>query len=443
MKSARFHRGYPAVLAYGLPALALAMPTIPVFVLLPSFYAERMGLGLAVVGGVLLAVRLLDMLTDPLIGWLSDRLPVATGRRKWPIAVGALLAGPGLLQLYAPPAGIGAGYLFLWATLLFLGWTLIQIPYLAWATELEPRYGARNRWTASREGFGLLGILGAGALMYLLSGTGEAARLDLLAQITVAVGAVTMTLALLRLPDRRPARAANPSAWRDLKNNRLFLRLLGAWFVNGLANGFPAVCFPLYVQYVLGAEETIRNGFLLLYFLCAVAAIPLWLPLARRFGKHRTWCTAMIMAIVAFALVPFLTAGDLLLYGLVCVVTGAALAADLALPPSMQADLADWDRLRFGAERTGLLFSFWNMSVKLSLALAVGIAFPLLAWAGLEEGTPGPGAITVLLMIYALLPLVLKTLAVAMMWHFPIGRRQHQAIRRGLVRRQAAMGRGM
>ena len=110
--------------AYGLPGLVTAIPTIPVFTLLPTFYAEQVGLGLAVTGVALFASRALDVVTDPLVGALSDRRGQPFRQRL--LLVGALIAAPALVMLLTPPHGAGALWLFAWSALLYLAWTLIR-----------------------------------------------------------------------------------------------------------------------------------------------------------------------------------------------------------------------------------------------------------------------------------------------------------------------------
>ena len=145
---------------YALPAMAAAVPTIPAYVLLPSYYGDDLGLGLGVTGGVLLLVRVIDMLTDPLIGWLSDR---SSMRKIW-VGFGAIIAGIGLWYLFTPSQAPSAAYLFIWASVLFLGWTLFQVPYLAWGADLSGDYKKRTALTALREGAGLIGIVLAGGI---------------------------------------------------------------------------------------------------------------------------------------------------------------------------------------------------------------------------------------------------------------------------------------
>lgn len=122
----------PTLLFYALPGLAFAMPTIPVYVYLPTYYADDLGLGLAVTGAILLAARAFDVVTDPLVGSLSDRWRTRWGRRKPWILAGAVLAAISLVQLLAPPSAVGPAFLFGWVITLFLGWTLVAIPYNAW-----------------------------------------------------------------------------------------------------------------------------------------------------------------------------------------------------------------------------------------------------------------------------------------------------------------------
>ena len=118
---------------------------------------------------------------------------------------------------------------------------------------------------------------------------------------------------------------------------------------------------------------------------------------------------------------------------MVCVVTGMALGADLSLPPSMQADVVDFDTLRTGQRRAGMFFALWSMSTKLALGGAALIAFPALDMLGFDPAADGPKqGIVALAVIYAVVPVVFKLCAIATIWHHPITRRRHDAIKRRL-----------
>ncbi len=208
---------------------------------------------------------------------------------------------------------------------------------------------------------------------------------------------------------------------RHLGRNKPFLRLIVAFFLNGLANGLPASLFLFFVAERLGGAGQ-EPVFLLIYFFCAVVSVPFWLRLAGRLPKHRVWAAAMLLASVAFISAVLLPSGALVLYGIICVVTGFALGADLMLPPSIQADVIDVDTAASGEQRSGFYFAIWALAQKAALAFAVGIAFPVLALSGFDpaKGLRTEMGLTMLAVLYAGFPVVLKLVATALMWRFPV-----------------------
>jgi Na+/melibiose symporter-like transporter len=414
--------------AYGLPAAPLAIVGLPLNVFLPAFWAETMGLSLALVGGVLLATRLSDVLTDPLIGWLSDRTQGRLGRRRPWILAALPIGGPALWYLFVPPVGAGAPHLFVCAALLYLAWTMIAVPHAAWGAELSTDYAERTRIAGWRESFTIVGVLVSAALPALLANPAPGAALRALAAATLAFAPPALLLMLLLVPEPAvPPRPKAAGGMRAALQNRPFRLLLGAWAINGVANGLPAALFLLVVRDVLAAPD--RAGILLfVYFLCAIAAVPVWAVVAGRIGKHRAWAAAMLIACGVFVLVPLLGAGDWRLFLAICVVSGAGLGADLALPPAMQADVVDLDELNTGFPRAGIFFAAWSMAQKLGNALAVGLGLPLL-------DALGPASLPYL---YALVPVALKLVAIGLVWRFPIDAPAQRRIRAEIEARHAA-----
>lgn len=406
-----------AVLAYGALGLPLAFAALPLYVHVPRLYTESLGLPLAAVGGVLLAARAVDALTDPLIGWANDRFGARNGGR------GILLGGLALLALslpllLAPPAGAGLGWLFALLVLVSLGYSMASIAYAVWGAAVAPTPELRTRVVASREGFALVGVLLAAALPGLLAGDGgEAAGLAALPWVflPLLLGAAAWTLGLA---PRAPALAAAtslgslPAALRDGD----FVRLLGVFAMNGIAAAVPSATVLFFVADVLRAAE-LAGLFLAIYFLAAACSLPLWVAAARRLGKLRAWLAGMGLAVLVFAWAGLLGAGDSWAYGLICVLSGFALGADLALPPSLLADLLA--RPASPAETRaapGAAFGWWNFVTKANLALAAGLALPLLALLGYSPGSRDAGAITALATVYAFVPIVLKLGAMALLW---------------------------
>ena len=428
---------------YGSAAFVLGVPTIPLFVLLPPLYAETLGIGLTATGIALFLARAFDVLSDPLIGYVSDRLDTRWGRRKPLIFIGAILGAIGTLCLLTPGDGVGVWYLGLWSVILYLGWTLISIPYLAWGAALSDDYQGRARVTSVREGFTLLGILAAGAVPAIAAafGHGERAALGFIAWGAIAIGALLFMLLLKTVaePQRRQTKAAPGNdglkhILAGIATNKPFRLLIASWLLNSLANGIPAVLFILFMKHVLATSELERGVLTFAYFLAGVLGIPFWLWLSSRIGKHRAWCGAMILACVAFAFVPFLGPGDFALFAIVCIITGIALGADMALPPAIQADVAEYDYFRNRRDSSGTLFALWSMVVKLSLALSVVIAFPTLDWLGFDPDLPrGENNLVALAVIYSVVPIVFKACAIVLVWRYPLTAAKQAIIRRRIA----------
>lgn len=404
------HRG--TLIAYALPALPLALLGLPLVIYLPKTYAAQPGFTLASVGAVLLVARLWDLVSDPVAGWLSDRVRPLSWRRRLTLLAGAPLLLAGVAQLFDPPSGAGTWHLLGWSLVLYTGWSLVVMPYFAWGAELTDRYHERSRVATYREVGVIFGTLLAVLLPALAADDGQALRW--LGWAVVLLLPVALSALVLWVPERAARRRTDDGL--SLKTDPLVRRLLLAFLLNGTANAIPASLFLLYVEHVLGAPQ--HAGWLLaLYFMAGLAGFGIWLPVSRRLGKHRAWALSMLLACAAFAWVPLFASGDLGLFILVCLVTGLSLGVDMALPASIQADVAD--RHRGGAGRTGTLFGLWGMSTKLALALGVGLALPLVQWLGFSaEGAASTGVLA-LALVYGLLPLPFKLAAAWLMWRFP------------------------
>ena len=430
------------MVTYSFPALAISIPTIPLYLYLPTFYGVTLELGLAATGFALLTARVFDTITDPIVGIISDRFPIKRNYRKPWIAVGSIIAAIGLYQLLNPPNDAGIIYLICWSIILYLGWTFVAVPYLTWGAELSTDYNERTSITTSRETAGILGILTCGVIFTFSANLNfsEIDTIGIIGWATIGLGAISIPYMLKKVPDAglerlKKGKNTNRSFLRSvlqLTQNRLFVRLLAAWFLNGIANGIPSVLFFLYLDKVLGVNETQRAVLILIYFSTAVAAMPAWLSLSKVFNKHRVWCYAMILAIGAFSLVPFLPEGAFYLFSIICILTGVCLGADLSIPPSIQADVLDYDKLKTRSQRAGLLFSLWGMATKLALACSVGLAFPLLDWLGFEPDMPDDSGRQALVFLYALLPVGFKCITVLAIWNFPLNRKNHTIIKRRL-----------
>ena len=404
---------------YGLMGLPLAFVALPLYVMLPNHYAREFGVPLAWLGAVLLGARLFDAVIDPLLGRLSDHL-LARSRHAvlWMSAWASLVLLIAFTLLFFPPVRSGPA-LLVWATALLLltysAYSVLNITHQAWGAMLGNTPALRSHVFAWREGLGLVGVLLA-AVVPLAMGLGASV-------VVFGVALLLGWLAWCRAPvpplvQHDDDRVVGPyDVWAPLRHSA-FRRLLGVFMLNGIASAVPATLVLFYVQDRLQAPRQLEPVFLGSYFVCAALSIPLWLRLVARIGLARTWGVGMLLAIVVFVWAALLGAGDVAAFIVVCALSGVALGTDLALPSAMLAGVIAEAGHRRQAQ--GLYFGWWNMATKLNLALAAGLALPLLALFGYSPGARDPDATRALVVAYSLLPCVLKLMAATALYRLII-----------------------
>ncbi len=424
------------LLGYALLAIPLAMAELPIYVHVPKFYADVMGLNLAAIGGLLLAARVFDAVQDPLLGYWSDRARergVGSGwlsGRKLFVALGLPALALGMVGLFRPPVMQPAlvGWWFIaMLMVVYIAFSMVQISYQAYGAEISDNGFERTRVTSYRAGLGLIGILLAALLPDLLSReqgarTGFGQFSFVFAFLLLVAGAITLRTAP---PALARVNSMTQGAFAVMKKpfaNARFNQLLLVFVFNGIAAAIPATLVLFFVQDVLRKPD-MGGAFLAAYFAAGALGIPLWLWLSARLGKGRAWLTGMLISIVAFMWAFRLGAGDVTPFIIICLMSGLGLGADLVLPPSLLADVIDEDEKKGLARNEGAYFGLWNLVTKMNLALAAGIALPALSMLGYQPGAAGtPQTLMYLAGIYALLPCVLKSVAALLLVASPFVR---------------------
>ncbi len=405
-----------SLFAYGLFGMPLAMAALPLYVHLPKFYGEYLGVDLALLGTLLLAMRLADGVLDPLLGVWSDR----ARSRKTLIAASAPVLAIGMAALFLPPPR-EQGPLIVWLgvslALVYAAFSLATINHNAWGAELSPEPSERTRITAVREGLALVGVIVASVAPGVLGTPGHPETgLPMFAGLFAGFALLCLAVTLRAPSAPRPA-VAPGATWSGIAAplaDPLFRRLLAAYLANGIASAIPATLVLFFIADVLVADAK-QGLFLALYFIAGAAGLPLWVRLSARLGKVHTWAIAMVAAIVAFVWAWGLSAGDTTAYAAICALAGLSLGADLALPPSLLADVIGRDGR---ARPPGAYFGLWTLATKLNLALAAGIGLPLLGFLGYAPGTKSPAALAALAFVYAAVPCALKLGALAALYRF-------------------------
>ena len=388
-------------------------------IMLPAFFAEVHNFDIAIIGTYIFLAKIIDIASDPIVGWINDKKIL---NRKLLIILGSVLCSIGLYKLFIQKQIDYDAYLLVWISVLYLGWTLFQIPYLSIGYDLEKDYFLRTKLSANRELFILFGLFfSLGFPMFFNFSNAE--LLSLIVYIAIFSGFVGVLVMLNKIPDNRKTNkdVELKSIFKNLKNNNLLVRLMFAWFINSLANVFPMILFSFYVSYVLGGNDSDRQEVLFYYFLFAILGVPFWTYVSKRFGKKRTWVTSLILSAFFFIFVLFLSKGDIHFFIIISCITGFCLGADLIIPPSIQSDLSDVHLNKFKEDISGILFSLITFFNKLSFAVASLFVFSILSYLNFEANEEiNPETKIFIICSYALTPILLKCLSSFILMSFRI-----------------------
>ncbi len=393
--------------AYAVFAALLASAGLPIYIHAPKFFVDEYGVSLAALGSVLFGLRLLDVVQDPLLGRLAERL---RNHRGLAVAIACGLMAVSMYALFAiPPQLPPLAWFAVTLTGVFSSFSFLTICFYAQgvakaATLPGAGHLSLARW---RETGGLLGVcvasvapVGLGAVM----GAPFAG---------FAVGFAVLALAavwVMRNEWQQVDTPAAPGFAFVLRDPVARMLLLIA-----LLNAAPvAVSSTLFLFYVEGALQAPgwEGPLLLLFFLAAAAAAPMWGFLAERHGAKPVLLGAMLLAVVAFGGALFLDAGDIALFALVCIGSGAALGADLTLLPAMFAT-----RMALISPSAAEGFGLWSLVSKFTLAFAAVTLLPILQTSGFNSGAAvnPESAIRTLIWLYAGVPCILKLLTIGLL----------------------------
>lgn len=431
---------------------------MPIALYIPAFYSQNLGLSLAAVGALIALSRLTDVITDPAIGIASDRWRTRFGRRKPWMVFGMPLKVLSLWMLFVPESdfavtlwGVMGGdavtnlYLFFWVSALYLGFTLVDLPYRAWGAELSLDYDERSRVTGWREAFGYGGTLMALLIPLIMSVAFDRPGADN-ALLGVAVVVVVM-MPLLSLPAfiwvrELPSRTTSmPVHWkrglRIVWANGPYRRLVISLLFLVAAVSMTASLSFFFVGSVM--EETFDRYavFILAYYVSSSMAIPIWFAISRRLGKHRTVVLGILWLSLWSAFIPLLGPGHYWIFFAVMMLKGSAVGALVFLPASMAADVVDLDTLRTGEQRTGLYFSLWGMVNKGAVAFGVFLATNGVVWFGFDPASAAntESAKLAVALLYSVIPAALACVALPLLWKYPLTRERQARMRAHIERR--------
>ena len=432
-------------ISYGAPSFAGAAMAIPIGIHLTIFYSDTILVPLGFIALVKAVARALDAITDPIMGWVSDRTRSRWGRRRPWMAIGAPLASLSFYLMFTPPeqlSGVDAAAWFaVTYTLYYLFHTVYIIPHYALGPELTLDYHERSTLFGIREGFVVAGTLTAAVLPPILISVLGGERLAYTG-FAVLFGCLMSMLYfnLIWRVQERPDFATRPSnplipGVRRVMRNQVFRLLLVVYLVGSITGAIPGLMMPYFTKYVLQPENSNLwlAIFLAIYFGSGFIALPFWVWAARKFEKKPIWLIGFIPGITGSVSLFFMGEGDLLPTAIILAIAGSGFSAGLFLGPSMQADVIDYDELHTGKRREAQFSAFWSIMTKFMVIPSMSVPLAILASVGYAPNVEQSETVQLVIrLIFCVGPATTASLAFIVACYYPITKKVHEKIQIGI-----------
>jgi Na+/melibiose symporter-like transporter len=437
----------PALVGFAAPGLCIGAISVAVSVYLTHYYAAHFGLGLAAVGLAFMALRLVDMLVDPLLGLAMDRTRTRLGRYRVWLAASLLVLVPGVLMLFDPPGPVDVVWLVGWLAVYYLGLSMVVLAHAAWASVIAAAYHERSRVFGTIQVLSIIG--GASVLTMPALHDGLLLRVGLPVTTISAVGLMGAFIVLLALggvglavvsaPEQvltgRHAPAFGLKDYVQMLFRPDMGRLVAAEFCLTLGPGWMSALYLFFMRDVMGFALAPASVLLLVYMIFGIAGAATMSWVARRLGKHRTLMAVSVLYAAGLAALLIIPRGVFGAMFAQMSYVGFFAGSFPLLTRAMVADVGDAVRLDLGSPRNGLLYSMVTTSQKFGVALSIGVSFSLLGWVGYraqEQVVNTADAVDGLKLVFIIVPVVFALLGTLCFVGYALDARKHDQIRLAL-----------
>ncbi|MEM1372949.1 MAG: MFS transporter [Pseudomonadota bacterium] len=395
---------------WGLADMGIVVFVMVKQLLVLDFLTNYLGVPVQIAGLVTTGILIFDIITDPVVGYMSDKTHTRFGRRAPWIATGAIVLVAGMIGMFAAPEAVGGSWagpvtwLGLFFVLATVGFTMAAIPYAATAGEMTEDPAERSRMLAWRMVFASLGILIGGGLVPMLAGGTREGHLSAVIMIApLVLVSIWASLFFTRNTPRieKPSSVSPSRMLAYVFGNRPFIVLVVLYGIMTMSIAQITAGMPFAAKYLVsdGAGSpagTVGGGLPILTLLFAPFVIgamisqPIWATISIRASK----LTAIISGVVFYCLVLLglwlaLPSSSLPVMVVLMLAAGIANGAYQAVPWAMYPDLMDVTRAETGEAIEGAFSAVWLFGQKVANALAPAVLGAIIAARGWQETTEG------------------------------------------------------
>ncbi|MBV1900269.1 MAG: MFS transporter [Kordiimonadaceae bacterium] len=440
--------------AFALPSVAVAWLIPPMYAILADFYLRYTEATAAGIGTAMLGSKILDAVTDPPVGYMSDHTSSRWGARKPWILVGAIIGAVTFIFFFDPPEGAGNLYFAVCIIFYYIAYTLIAIPTRSWLGELTPEYAERSRiWSKY-----VIGLLIGGVLIMLLpillsssvfpffkSSEFDREMVSFLGKVGAVALLISVWGAIKWAPDGTRNIGQRPTYkefFTILKTNKPFQVFLWGYGASALGFGvFYSVIIVALTSY-FGLTDKVPL-FMLAVIFAQVVTIPYVERLARRYPKHKVWAYSWMLHVVVGPIILLFdqNTDSFLLFMAVGCVASILQGAHMLFPASIMNDIIDYDTMKTGLSRSGVHMSVFTFVDKAIHAVGFALGFYILAIFEYDakSTTHSDFSSMGLMIAVVVVPNLLFALSAYFLMKFPIDERRHKIIRRRIDRKDQRM----
>ncbi len=456
LSGASDHRlGWSTIFAYGAPGVGAGYMYLLLSLYIMKFSTDVLLIAPAIMGTIFGVSRIWDAVSDPLVGYLSDRTKHSIGRRRLWLLISIVPVSALFIMVFSPPESLEGYQLVAWMAVGVIGFysamTIFIVPHMSLGPELTPNYHERSRLYGLRHAAFTLGSILALGSMYLLlieerQGASEVRSLAFqLSMIAAAITGGLILYAVVNLRERQDFQGrVNESpfgAFKDVWQNKHARMVLIVTFIEYIGSSVIGLLTLYVAQYVVGRPD-LAVVIILTYMVPSTITVPLWIPLSKRFGKIRMWIFSMCLTGASFGvmfLLPFIGMEErTLLIFVAAAFAGTAAGCGGTIAPSIQSDIIDYDEYITGERKEGSYFAAFNFVQKSAVGVMILITGYVLQFTGFVPNEEQTMLVQVWMVgLYGLLPLVAYLIGALMFRKFSLDEAEHTKMRAELGRRAA------
>jgi GPH family glycoside/pentoside/hexuronide:cation symporter len=426
------------ILTWASPALGVGAMFFLVNLYLMKFSTDVLIIAPGAMGLIFGLSRIWDAISDPLAGYFSDRTHTRMGRRRPWLLAAIVPAVAVFVMVWNPPLALSGVGLVAWMAVGVFGFytamTIFSVPHASLGAELSKSYDDRNRIFGWRQiAFNSGAFLALFGMSLLIRSDNPRATASSLAVIGSVLTATMILFCVIRLrerPEYQGRGATNPlSAFKDVLGNPHARLLFLVMLIEHLGAATITILTPYAAEYQIGTPEKTPQ-FVFCYMIMSAATVPIWVRLARTFGKRNLWLFSMTLTGLAFGGMFLGQRGDVFLISFLAGLGGAAGGCGAVVGPSIQADVIDYDEYKTGQRKEGAYFAAWSFVFKGSSGITFMLTGLVLQFSGFvpnQEQTPE--ALFAIRALFALFPLVCCLTGALLLTRFKLNRKEHAEIR--------------